>query len=138
MRRKKKKRRTSSVPVASMGDIAFLLIIFFLVASEFNKDRKVPMQLPKSVEAKQIKAKIVARVDIDSEGQIYLDGKPVIDAREVGVGLDILLQGTVSDVQRNVRFRCDEAQPKDVYGPVLQAIAEAGGIVNAVGKPDRK
>jgi biopolymer transport protein ExbD len=138
MRRKKKKRRTSRVPVASMGDIAFLLIIFFLVASEFNKDREVQMEMPKSKAVDKIKAKIAARVDIDSEGQIFLDGKPVIDAREVGVGIEIMLQGTVSDVQRNVRFRCDASQPKEVYGPVLQAIAEAGGIVNAVGKPDRK
>lgn len=135
-RRKKKERLAVTIPVASMGDIAFLLIIFFLVASEFNKDREVPMQLPRSAEVEKIKVKVAASVDIDQDGRIYLDGKPVNDAREVGVGIEAMFQGTISDVQRHVRLRCDASQPRKVYGPVLQAIAEAGGIVEAVGKKE--
>ena len=136
MRHKKKERVEVSVPVASMGDIAFLLIIFFLVASEFNKDREVQMEMPRSAHVDDTKRKIAARVDIDVDGQIYLDGKSVPDAQAVRVGIEAMLEGTISDVQRHVRLRCDASQTRDVYGPVLQAIAEAGGIIDAVGKKD--
>lgn len=133
-RRIKKVRRTATVPVASMGDIAFLLIIFFLLASEFNKDRKLPMQLPQSSQVKKIEAAIAARVDIDDQGTIYLDGNRLNTAEEVGVGVEAMLQGTISDLQRHVQLRCDASQTKDVYQPVLMAIAKAGGVVDAVGE----
>ena len=136
MRRKKKERIEVSVPVASMGDIAFLLIIFFLVASEFNKDREVTMQLPRAEEVDKVKSKIAALVDIDVDGNIYLDGKPVDDAQAVGAGVEAALEGSISDVHRHVLLRCDAKQTKDVYGPVLHAIAQAGGIIDAVGKKD--
>ena len=61
--RRKKKRRTVPVPIASMGDIAFLLIIFFLIYSEASKDRaNLKVTLPFSEHVKQVKAPAAARV----------------------------------------------------------------------------
>jgi len=131
---KKKKRRIAVVPVASMGDIAFLLIIFFLLLSEFNKDKERPMALPVSDKVEKVDDHIAARVDIDKDGVIYLDSIRLRDGSEVQVGIEALLEGTISDDQRHVQFKCDASQPKDVFEPVLQAIAEAGGIIEAVGE----
>ena len=84
-RRHKKKRRTAIVPIASMGDIAFLLIIFFLLLSEFNKDKNVPMELPQSSKVEQVKFSIAARVDIDKDGNIFLDGISVNNDKELSL-----------------------------------------------------
>jgi biopolymer transport protein ExbD len=134
MARKKKIRRQADVPVASMGDIAFLLIIFFLLLSEFNKDKSVPMTLPESGLVEKNKEKPRARVDIDEEGQIYIDGNKVVDSKDVENTLSAMLKDTVADAQRHVQFKCDTNLTKDVYEPILQAIAEAGGIIDAVGE----
>lgn len=135
MKRRKKKRRTIPIPVASMGDIAFLLIIFFLVCSEASKDNsKLKIEPPVSEHVKKTKAAVVARVDIDQNGQVYFDGAAVEDARAVEGGLRLLLTNTVSDEQRHVQFRCDKSQPREIFEPVLQAIASAGGIIEAVGE----
>ncbi len=133
-RRNKKPRRTSEVPVASMGDIAFLLIIFFLLLSEFNKDKEVPMILPDSAFVEKNKHKPVARVDIDEDGQIYINGDKVKDSGEVEHALAAFLQDTLADDQRHVQFKCDHTLTKGQYEPVLQAIAQAGGIIDAVGE----
>jgi hypothetical protein len=45
-----------------------------------------------------------------------------------------LLTRTVSDDQRHVQFKCDATLPKESFEPVLQAIAAAGGIIEAVGE----
>ena len=45
-----------------------------------------------------------------------------------------ILAKTVSDDQRHVQFKCDAALPKEQFEPVLKAIAEAGGIIDAVGE----
>lgn len=134
MARKKKQRRQSEVPIASMGDIAFLLIIFFLLLSEFNKDKQVDLLLPTSPEVEKNKEKPIARVDIDKEAVIYVDGNAVSDSQAVTDLLLVKLEKTLSDKQRHVQFKCDSALSKSVFEPVLQAIAEAGGIIDAVGE----
>jgi len=134
-RSRRKKRKTIPVPVASMGDIAFLLIIFFLVCSEVSKDNNnIKVNLPLSEHVVKTKAVVVARVAVDENGRIYFDGERVDSAKDIEWGVRALLTNTVSDDQRHVQFKCDKAQPREVFEPVLQAIASAGGIIEAVGE----
>ena len=134
-RLKKKKRRTVPVPIASMGDIAFLLIIFFMVCSEMARDKNdLQVTLPLSEHVDKIEKTVAARVAIDEVGAIWLDGAPVDSAKDVEWGVRALLAKTISDEQRHVQFKCDAALPKEQFEPVLKAIAEAGGIIEAVGE----
>lgn len=134
MSRTKKKRKPVPVPVASMGDIAFLLIIFFMVCSEITKEKDVPLVLPMSEYVEKVEKSIVARVSVDESGQIWLDGKGVNSAKDIEWGVRAMLANTVSDEQRHVQFKCDATLPRDTFEPVLKAIAEAGGIIEAVGE----
>jgi len=130
----RKKRRKVSVPIASMGDIAFLLIIFFLVCSEASKEKQnLKVVLPVSEHVEKLEKGVAARVAVNGEGQIYLDGQEVETAKDVEWGVRALLANAVTDEQRHVQFKCDAEMPKEIFQPVLQAIAEAGGIVQAVG-----
>lgn len=132
---RKKKRKPIPVPIASMGDIAFLLIIFFLVCSESIKDKSnLPLELPTSEHVETTKATVVAYVSIDENGQIYFDGQAVDNSKDIEWGVRALLTNTVSDDQRHVQLKCDKSQPREVYQPVFKAIAEAGGIIEAVGE----
>lgn len=133
-RSRKKKRKPIALPIASMGDIAFLLIIFFLVCSEVSKDNgKLKVALPTSEHVTKTTVDVVARVVVDDKGDIYFDGSRVDNAKDVEWGVRALLTNTVTDDQRHVQFRCDKSQPREVFEPVLQAIASAGGIIEAVG-----
>ena len=134
IRSRRKKRRKVKVPLTSMGDIAFLLIIFFLLLSEFAKDRDLPIALPASEHVEKTKAVVVARVAVDSSGVIYFDGDRVDNAKDIEWGVRALLARTVADEQRHVQFKCDASLPKETFEPVLKAIAEAGGIIEAVGE----
>jgi len=133
-RSQRKKRRPVPVPVASMGDIAFLLIIFFLVCSEVSKEPEVELTSPRSSHVEKVEATVAARVAVDATGQIYLDGQRVNSAKDVEWGVRAMLANTVADDQRHVQFKCDAALPKETFEPVLQAIAEGGGIIEAVGE----
>lgn len=134
-RRQRNKRKKVPVPIASMGDIAFLLIIFFLVCSDIARDNSnVQVKLPYSEYVEKNEANIAARVAIDTEGQIYLDGVKVPSAKDIEWGVRAILTNTVTDDQRHVQFKCDASLPKEQFEPVLKAIAEAGGIIDAVGE----
>jgi biopolymer transport protein ExbD len=134
-RKKKQKRRAIPVPIASMGDIAFLLIIFFLVCSEVAKDNaNIQTTPPISEHVKKMKASVAARVAIDTDGVIYFDGTQVDSAKDVEWGVRAILANTASDDQRHVQFKCDAALPKETFEPVMKAIVEAGGLLEAVGE----
>nr|OCA00645.1 Transport energizing protein, ExbD/TolR family [Leptospira interrogans serovar Copenhageni/Icterohaemorrhagiae] len=42
----KKKKNPPSIPVSSMADIAFLLLVFFMVTSVLDTDPDLPIALP--------------------------------------------------------------------------------------------
>jgi biopolymer transport protein ExbD len=135
--RKKRKRRTVIVPVVSMGDIAFLLIIFFMVCSNFAKEAGLRLKPPQAIEVDQIKETKIS-VTIDSEGQIYLQGQLMSSADEVETGLTALLERRTTDAERVVMFKCDRETDKAVFEPVLDAIANAGGILGAIGEKQQR
>lgn len=133
-RSQRQRRRKVPVPVASMGDIAFLLIIFFMLLSEFAKSADLQIELPQSQHVDKPKHAVVARVAIDTQGQIFFDGVPVANADAVELSLESILEDTIADDQRHVQFKCDSNLTKETFAPVLMAIAKAGGIVEAVGE----
>ena len=80
MRLRSKERKEIEVPASSLADIAFLLIIFFMVASMFNTSKGLRFDLP----AKESKPKTVQRhevviVKLQDDGRLALDGQPVAD-----------------------------------------------------------
>jgi biopolymer transport protein ExbD len=130
-----KKRRTVPVPIASMGDIAFLLIIFFLVCSEVSKDNaNIQLLLPESRHVQKDEVTVAARVAIDEEGQIYLDGVKVDSPRDVEWGVRAILANAVTDEQKHVQLKCHADLTKETYEPVIKAIAEADGKLKIVGE----
>jgi biopolymer transport protein ExbD len=46
MRLREKNKHTYGIPTGSMGDVAFLILLFFLVSTVFTKDKGLKMLLP--------------------------------------------------------------------------------------------
>lgn len=73
-------RRTlpSEIPTSSMADVAFLLIIFFLVASFYSVTRGIQFSLPKNDEAAlTAEPEAAVLIEIDSTGALTVDSKPM-------------------------------------------------------------
>lgn len=114
-----------------MGDIAFLLIIFFMVCSRFAQE-KVKVQPPKALDADEMKENQVS-VTIDEDGRIYFQGREVPGAETVEWGVRSLVEGKTKQQARMVMFRCDRSISKHVFEPVIEAIAKGGGLIAAIG-----
>jgi len=79
---KKKKLSEANIPSSSMADIAFLLLIFFLVATVIDVDTGIGLTLPEYVPPEEIEEVKVdpdrmAAVLINENGDVLLDGKPI-------------------------------------------------------------
>ncbi|MEN3043858.1 MAG: biopolymer transporter ExbD [Candidatus Hydrothermales bacterium] len=67
------------IPTASMADIAFLLIIFFMLTTVFRKERGLKViQFPQAEQTQRIKKhKHLAYIWISSNGDIFVHDLPV-------------------------------------------------------------
>ena len=73
----KRRFRGGEIPTSSMADIAFLLLIFFLVTTTIDIDKGLGLVLPAEGETIEIKKKNILNCLINSSGMVLLGGEPV-------------------------------------------------------------
>lgn len=73
----KKRIRAGEIPTASMADIAFLLLIFFLVTTTIDMDKGLGLVLPPKGEEKEIPKRNISNILINARGNILLDKEPI-------------------------------------------------------------
>ena len=78
MKFKKRSRVSDEIPNSSLSDIAFLLLIFFMVSTVFAIEEGLILDLPsKEAVAKKISRKNIMRVKGFANGTITVDDEPV-------------------------------------------------------------
>ena len=85
---KKKSKVSDKVPSSSMADIAFLLLIFFLVTTTFPKDKGLAIVLPEEGGEVQVSAQNILHIIIQPNGLVVVkrgesQQEQVVAAREI-------------------------------------------------------
>jgi biopolymer transport protein ExbD len=76
---KKRKIAEANIPTSSMADIAFLLLLFFLVATVIDVDTGIGLTLPEYVEEPEnviVDKDRMAAVLINENNDVLVDGEP--------------------------------------------------------------
>ena len=74
---KKRRFKGGEIPTSSMADIAFLMLIFFLVTTTIDMDKGLGMVLPAEGEELEINKKNILNCLINSTGNVLLGGEGV-------------------------------------------------------------
>ncbi len=77
LRKKRGNQGQASIPTASMGDIAFLIIIFFMTTSIFAREKGLKIVLPEKGEEVKIKSTNILTVAVSATGQVLIGDKVV-------------------------------------------------------------
>lgn len=126
--RRRKRRAAIPVPLASLGDIAFLLIIFFVLVSNF-KDQSVDLEQPAAPNIERLESAGLV-VSVDRDGQVWFDG-----SRYQADALESILSARVADREdKTVLFRADKDLSHREIGPVIDAMSKAGVTVAMTGQ----
>jgi biopolymer transport protein ExbD len=72
----KRKRKNFYIPLNSMSDVAFLLLIFIMLVALINYRKEVKIEYPEAKTALRTTAEKNLEVWVDKEGAVYLDGTP--------------------------------------------------------------
>ncbi len=68
----RKQRVSDEIPTASMADIAFLLLVFFLTTTVFNEEKGLPIVLPEEKEEQEVSPKNLLFLIIQRDGSVIV------------------------------------------------------------------
>ena len=133
MKKLKTKPIAANIPTASMADIAFLLIVFFLVTTTMNQDKGIGMQLPPAGESKKIQKKNICNIWVNAEGRILIN----LD-QEVPVSR--LRQNVEGRLRENpkliISLKADDETPYNTFIHVLDQIKLTGAERISLATPE--
>ncbi len=122
MKIKGKKEQKVQIPTASMSDIAFLLIIFFMLTTVFRKETGLKVILPKAKMTERVlKSRDVANIYIDKEGRISVDDK-LVAPEQVKVAFKVKLMENPATL---AQLKADKRVKYGTVNDVLDALRDA-------------
>lgn len=130
-----KRKFEASVPSMAMGDIAFLLLIFFVILARAQDDSHLqwdPASEEELEQAKNYKASVV----IDADRKTYLNGRPILQS-QLGDALANLL-GKSAVGKRRVLLKVHKDATALDFEPVIEAVSKSGGEIHHVLEQERK
>lgn len=128
----KRKGRTASIPTASMADIAFLLLTFFLVTTSLDLDKGLGLTLPPKGQAKPIPKKNIASLLINANGEVLLDDQEV----QVPQIKDIIKQRLAMNDKLIVSIKTDSKTKYQDFVSVLDQVQMAEAPRISIAEPE--
>ncbi len=121
----RKSKVVSVIPTASMADISFLLLVFFMVTTVFVRYRGIPVRLPaaEKIETLESRRNITA-IWIDAEGRISIDDR-MVPLEQVG---EVMHARMTANPRTIVSIRGDEQASFGLMSDLLQELRQVEAL----------
>ncbi len=129
---KRKRERSAEIPTASLADISFLILTFFLLTTTINIDKGLGLTLPAKGEQKKVRKENVTNLLINARGQVLLDGQ-MVDISQIK---QIIREKLAERPQLIVSVKTDRNTKYDVYIKVLDQLKQAGATRISIAEPE--
>lgn len=122
----RKSKAASEIPSSSMADIAFLLLIFFMVSTVFqsDKNRDIDWAQAEAIEKIDKKQKDILNVWVERNGSVYMNDVQY-PMEEVG---DIIFPIYVANRELVVSIRSDRNVPYNFIDQLTKELQAAGAL----------
>jgi biopolymer transport protein ExbD len=122
---KKKSQLKASIPTASLPDIVFMLIFFFMVSSVLRSHEGLQILMPKAKQIEKLESNVhVAYIWISKEGLISIDGR-LYQPQSVR---SVMYEKRTVDPQLIVSIRADELVNMDLIGQIHKELRLADAL----------
>lgn len=123
---KRKSKAASEIPSSSLADMAFLLLIFFMVTTTFRKeeDRDVVFPEAEATEKLEQARKDVLHVYVESDGRIYINDQQVSTDAVSNVVAPLYADNT----SMVVMLRSDRDVAYNQIDQILKELQAAGAV----------
>lgn len=123
---KRKSGASSEIPSSSMADIAFLLLIFFMVTTVFRKEKKRDIEWTTAEATQKIdeKRKNVLHVWVERDGQVYINDQLVPNENIADIVRPIYAQNR----ELVVAIRGDRDVPYSEINAITEQLQASGAV----------
>ena len=125
MKIQKKSKVSTEIPTASMPDIVFMLLLFFMVSTVIRQSAGLPLDLPiaKRIEKLEAKKNVVS-VWANDQGEISIEDK-LIQIRDVS---RIMYDKRVANPKLIVSLKIDRAANMGFVTDIQEKLREADAL----------
>lgn len=112
--------------MTSLIDVVFLLLIFFMVTTTFEKQAKLKIQLPEATEKVQNQAQSQIIISISQKGAIYLNNNELLNSQysSIASGLKRMVDG--DENKPSIVIRADANAAHKYVVTVMDVLADMG------------
>lgn len=122
---KKKVKVSTEIPTASMPDIVFMLLLFFMVSTVFRQFTGLPIDLPTAKKIVKLDAKKnVTNVWADAQGELSIDDK-IVQIADVS---RVIYKKRVENPRLVVSLKVDRSANMKVVTDVHEELREADAL----------
>jgi len=122
---KKKQKASAQIPTASMPDIVFMLLLFFMVSTVMKEYTGLPVNLPTAHKIEKLPGKRnVVHIWIDKKGRISIDDKLV----ELGAVKSIVYNKLVENPRIIASMKIDKDSDMGIVMDVQQELRKANAL----------
>lgn len=115
-----------SPPYVSMADIAFNLVLFFLILAKTQDDSHLQWEAAKAKATKQVQNSRVS-VTVDKDNKLYFNGQE-IGLRQLAAAITNEL-GTEQGADRVVMLKIHKETLAATFEPIIEAVSQTGAEV---------
>jgi biopolymer transport protein ExbD len=129
----KRKKSAAEIPTGSLADMAFLLLIFFLVVTTIGSDKGIDLVLPPEGDVKEIPKQNIMNILINDNGDILIDEEP----RQLNQVMDIVKTRIQKNDKLIVSVKTTRLTPYRVFIAVLDQLKQADAKKISIAEPDK-
>ncbi|MBN1559723.1 biopolymer transporter ExbD [candidate division KSB1 bacterium] len=128
----KKKKNKAEIPTSSLADIAFLLLIFFLVTTTIDTDKGIQLVLPEKGQEQKVRSQNIANILINQSGLVMMD--------EEAIELRLIAEKARQMIRENDNIifsvKTMRGTKYDVYVDVLDQLKQANAKRISIAEPE--
>ena len=117
-------KKETNIPTSSMGDIAFLLLVFFMVTVVFTDESGLVVKLPRAEAGEEAIRDLISNVYINEAGMISIDDM-IVRPQDV---TPLMSNKVAENPFMIVAFKTDKYTPYGVVSEVMEALKEANAV----------
>ena len=121
---KRNTQKDTYIPTSSMGDISFLLLVFFIVTVVFTDETGLVVELPRAEAGEEGVRELISNIYINSAGLVSIDDM-IVRPSDVA---PVMSQKMVENPLMIVAFKTDKHTPYGVVSDVMEGLKEANAL----------
>jgi biopolymer transport protein ExbD len=129
---KKKKKISTDIPTASLPDIVFLLLIFFLVTTAIDAEKGLDLVLPEMNVETKVPPENIAKLNINPSGQVMIDND-LVDMKDI---TRVIKERIMNNPNLIISIKTARATKYEVYMDVLDRLKKAEAKKISIAEPD--